>query len=109
MVIAIDCLSKLMAYGFLKMPLDDMQAAGGGKTLMDVVVEAVCECSHETDDGVQLQVLQALLTAVTSEKCEVRNHQTTSCLPAVVSDWSAVRRCTTRSCSWPFGRAAISI
>jgi len=75
MVIAIDCLSKLMAYGFLKMPLDDMQAAGGGKTLMDVVVEAVCECSHETDDGVQLQVLQALLTAVTSEKCEVHDTQ----------------------------------
>ena len=71
MVIAIDCLSKLMAFGFLKMPLDDMQAMGGGKTLMDVVVEAVCECSHETDDAVQLQVLQALLTAVTSDKCEV--------------------------------------
>ena len=39
--------------------------------LMDLVVETVCKCSDEFDDGVQLQVLKVLLTAVTSAYCEV--------------------------------------
>eukprot|EP00658_Telonema_sp_P-2_P064770 TRINITY_DN5403_c0_g1_i2.p1 TRINITY_DN5403_c0_g1~~TRINITY_DN5403_c0_g1_i2.p1 ORF type:complete len:357 (-),score=117.68 TRINITY_DN5403_c0_g1_i2:118-1188(-) len=102
--ISIDCLSKLMAYGFLKMPLDDMQAAGGGKTLMDVVVEAVCKCSHETDDSVQLQVLQALLTAVTSDKCEVHDTQ----LQLTVRTCCHIHLTTKSATNQAIARAALS-
>lgn len=38
---------------------------------MDSIVEIVSKCSDEYDDGVQLQVVKALLTAVTSNQCEV--------------------------------------
>jgi hypothetical protein len=42
------------------------------KTLMDLVVETISKCSDEYDDNVQIQVIKALLTAITSLHCEVR-------------------------------------
>ena len=41
------------------------------KTLSDVMIEAVSQCSDEFDEQVQLQVLKVLLTAVTSNQIEV--------------------------------------
>lgn len=41
------------------------------QTLMDVIIDTVSKCSDEYDDGVHLQVIKALLTAVTSPYCEV--------------------------------------
>lgn len=38
---------------------------------MDLVIETISKCSDEYDDNVQLQVIKALLTAVTSVYCEV--------------------------------------
>jgi len=43
----------------------------GRRTLMDTIVETVCKCSDEFDDGVQLQTIKVLLTAVTSSLCDV--------------------------------------
>lgn len=40
-------------------------------TLMDLVVDTISKCSDEFDDHVQLQVINCLLTAVTSPYCEV--------------------------------------
>jgi len=41
------------------------------KTLMDLVIETISKCSDEYDDNVQIQVIKALLTAITSLHCEV--------------------------------------
>merc|ERR1719181_1297329 len=41
---------------------------------MDSVVEAVCGCAEQADDTVQLQMIRALLTAVTSQTCEVHGN-----------------------------------
>ena len=37
------------------------------------MIQAVCSCVHERDDNVQLQVIKALLTMVTSLTCEVHD------------------------------------
>jgi brefeldin A-inhibited guanine nucleotide-exchange protein len=39
--------------------------------LIDVVVETICSCNDFADDGVQLQVIKALLTAITTDHCEL--------------------------------------
>ena len=41
------------------------------KTLMDLVIETITKCSDEYDENVQIQVIKALLTAITSLHCEV--------------------------------------
>jgi hypothetical protein len=41
------------------------------KTKFDFVIVLICNCADEMDDTVQLQVIKALLTAVTSVQCEV--------------------------------------
>lgn len=41
------------------------------KPLIDVVIDTICDCRDSTNDQVQLQVIKALLTAVSSNKCEV--------------------------------------
>ena len=76
---ALYCMHSLIAYGYLR----GGESVGEGRRLIDVVVETVCACNDHTDHGVQLQVIKALLTAVTSSTCEV--HET--------SLLSAVRAC----------------
>eukprot|EP00937_MAST-01D_sp_MAST-1D-sp2_P002936 g2936.t1 len=73
------CIHNLIAYGYLR----GGEAMGEGRRLIDMVVDTVCACNDHTDHGVQLQVIKALLTAVTSSTCEV--HET--------SLLSAVRAC----------------
>eukprot|EP01138_Halocafeteria_seosinensis_P008061 gb/GECG01008237.1/.p1 GENE.gb/GECG01008237.1/~~gb/GECG01008237.1/.p1 ORF type:complete len:289 (+),score=51.98 gb/GECG01008237.1/:1-867(+) len=48
------------------------QKNGTEKRLVDVVIESICLCRDDTQDNVQLQVIKALLTAVTSNTCRVR-------------------------------------
>ncbi|XP_070554844.1 brefeldin A-inhibited guanine nucleotide-exchange protein 1-like isoform X2 [Ptychodera flava] len=69
--IALDCLQKLIAYGHLTGNLGD--ATTPGKKLIDRIIETICGCfvGTQTDEGVQLQIIKALLTAVTSTTCEV--------------------------------------
>lgn len=71
-VIALDCIQKLVAYGYLRgTRLDPDEQTKG--LLIDTIVESVCNCFHgpATDDGVQLQIIKALLTLVTSPSCQV--------------------------------------
>ncbi len=84
-VVALDCLQKLLAHGFLRgSERIKRSAVNGGAVagkieskeqeevaLIDEVVETVCRCNNLTDDGVQLQVIKALLTAVTSDYATV--------------------------------------
>mmetsp|Transcript_25861 Transcript_25861/g.43279 ORF Transcript_25861/g.43279 Transcript_25861/m.43279 type:complete len:1714 (+) Transcript_25861:76-5217(+) len=62
---ALDCIQKMIQYGHLSTP---------GKTdrkFIDSVVETVCGCFDHPDDTVQLQILKALLQAVTSTTFEL--------------------------------------
>lgn len=70
-VTALDCLQKLIAYGHLTGVVPDMTAPG--KRLIDRIVETICGCfiGPQTDDGIQLQIIKALLTVITSSTCEV--------------------------------------
>uniref|UniRef100_A0A8C9NLX6 ARF guanine nucleotide exchange factor 2 n=1 Tax=Serinus canaria TaxID=9135 RepID=A0A8C9NLX6_SERCA len=68
---ALDCLQKLIAYGHITGNAPDSGAPG--KRLIDRIVETICNCFQgpQTDEGVQLQIIKALLTAVTSPYIEI--------------------------------------
>ncbi|KAK3752750.1 hypothetical protein QZH41_018716 [Actinostola sp. cb2023] len=68
---ALDCLQKLIAYGHLAGDIPD--STEPSKRLIDRIIETICSCfmGVQTDDSVQLQIIKALLTAVTSNACEV--------------------------------------
>ncbi|XKL63402.1 hypothetical protein PGB90_005766 [Kerria lacca] len=70
-VTALDCLQKLIAYGHLIGNMKDPN--GSGKLLIDKIVETICDCfsGPQTDEGVQLQVIKAVLTVMTSQHVEV--------------------------------------
>ena len=70
-VTALDCIQKLIAYGHLTGNRVDPK--NPEKLLIDSIVETICGCFHgpNTDDGVQLQIIKALLTTVTSQSCQV--------------------------------------
>uniref|UniRef100_A0A8C1FLT4 ADP-ribosylation factor guanine nucleotide-exchange factor 2 (brefeldin A-inhibited) n=1 Tax=Cyprinus carpio carpio TaxID=630221 RepID=A0A8C1FLT4_CYPCA len=62
---------KLIAYGHITGNAPDSGAPG--KRLIDRLVETICNCFQgpQTDEGVQLQIIKALLTAVTSPHIEI--------------------------------------
>ncbi|XP_069507381.1 brefeldin A-inhibited guanine nucleotide-exchange protein 2 [Ambystoma mexicanum] len=68
---SLDCLQKLIAYGHITGNAPD--SGSPGKRLIDRIVETVCNCFQGplTDEGVQLQIIKALLTAVTSPYIEI--------------------------------------
>lgn len=70
-VTALDCLQKLIAYGHLTGSIPD--SVQPGKFLIDRIVTTICNCfmGPHTDEGVQLQIIKALLTVITSQHVEV--------------------------------------
>ncbi|XP_076440296.1 brefeldin A-inhibited guanine nucleotide-exchange protein 1-like isoform X2 [Babylonia areolata] len=68
---ALDCLQKLIAYGHLTGNAPDHTTQG--KRLIDRIVDTICSCftGPQTDEGVQLQIIKALLTVVTTNTCEI--------------------------------------
>ncbi|XP_076024065.1 brefeldin A-inhibited guanine nucleotide-exchange protein 2 isoform X2 [Genypterus blacodes] len=68
---SLDCLQKLIAYGHITGNAPDSGAPG--KRLIDRLLETICNCfqGQQTDEGVQLQIIKALLTAVTSPHIEI--------------------------------------
>lgn len=70
-VTALDCLQKLIAYGHLTGNIPD--SSSPGRFLIDRIVTTICNCfsGPQTDDGVELQIIKALLTVVTSQYVEV--------------------------------------
>lgn len=91
MELALDGLHALVEYGYLRgmkvllpraqeaapthpppaQPQAEAVFPSPPRTLMDSIIEVVCKCSDEFNDGVQLQVIKVLLTAVTSLQCQV--------------------------------------
>lgn len=75
-ITALDCIQKLTAYEHIKGNCPDPRTQG--KLLIDTIVDTVCDCfqydehygTTSTDGGIQLQIMKALLTLVTSQ-CEV--------------------------------------
>ncbi|VDM45102.1 unnamed protein product [Toxocara canis] len=82
-VIALDCLQKLIAYGHLIG--NGVDVANPERLLIDRIVESICApfAGPNTDEGVQLQILKAILAVVLAPTCEV--HEATLLL--------AVRTC----------------
>lgn len=70
-ITSLDCLQKLIAYGHLTGSAPDNTIPG--KKLIDRIIETICGCFQgpQTDEGVQLQIIKALLTAVTSQHIEI--------------------------------------
>ncbi|CAB3369386.1 Hypothetical predicted protein [Cloeon dipterum] len=70
-VTALDCLQKLIAYGHLTGNIVD--STSPDKFLINRIVETVCGCftGPNTDEGVQLQIIKALLTVVTSQHVQI--------------------------------------
>ncbi|KFD61658.1 hypothetical protein M514_11433 [Trichuris suis] len=71
MVTALDCLQKLIAYGHLTGQIPD--PVKPDRPLIDRIVQSICSCfvGPHTDDTVQLQIIKALLTLVSSNTCHV--------------------------------------
>uniref|UniRef100_A0A8C7JD07 ARF guanine nucleotide exchange factor 1 n=1 Tax=Oncorhynchus kisutch TaxID=8019 RepID=A0A8C7JD07_ONCKI len=70
-ITSLDCLQKLIAYGHLTGNAPDNTTPG--KRLIDRIIETICGCFQgpQTDQGVQLQIIKALLTSVTSQHIEI--------------------------------------
>eukprot|EP00047_Mylnosiga_fluctuans_P017396 m.61060 g.61060 ORF g.61060 m.61060 type:complete len:1686 (-) comp7058_c0_seq3:111-5168(-) len=71
---ALDCLQKLMAYGHLTGDmLAEVEGFPDAMRLVDLIVDTIRNCfvGEQTDEGVQLQIIKALLTAVTTQTCDI--------------------------------------
>lgn len=64
MEVALACIQKLIAYGYVRGKV--VQVGKVRRSMMDVVMETVCACKDQEDELVQLQIVKAVLTAVTS-------------------------------------------
>ncbi|GMN43052.1 hypothetical protein TIFTF001_012260 [Ficus carica] len=61
---AVDCVQKLIAYGYLRGEADPSGEEEG--KLLGRLIESVCKCHDLGDDQMELSVLKTLLSAVTS-------------------------------------------
>ncbi|XP_022770305.1 brefeldin A-inhibited guanine nucleotide-exchange protein 2-like [Durio zibethinus] len=61
---AVDCIQKLIAYGYLRGEADP--TGGPEAQLLSQLIESVCKCHDLGEDAVELLVLKTLLSAVTS-------------------------------------------
>lgn len=60
-----------MAYGYIRPSIRDIENPDA--KLMDKVIEIIGECFDFNEDSVQLQILKAFLTAVSSVHCDVHD------------------------------------
>ncbi|XP_018655097.1 putative brefeldin A-inhibited guanine nucleotide-exchange protein [Schistosoma mansoni] len=67
---AVDSLQKLIAYGHIP---NTAVCSSGKVRIIEQVVTTICSCFQgvQTDDGIQLQILKALLTVITSSVVEI--------------------------------------
>ncbi|CAH8653390.1 unnamed protein product [Heterobilharzia americana] len=67
---AVDSLQKLIAYGHIS---NTAVCSSGKVRIIEQVVTTICSCFQgvQTDDGIQLQILKALLTVITSSVVEI--------------------------------------
>ncbi|EDQ86494.1 uncharacterized protein MONBRDRAFT_33770 [Monosiga brevicollis MX1] len=101
---ALDCLQKMMAYGHINSHMmAEVEGFPDAMRLVDLVVETICKCfvGEATDESVQLQIIKALLTAVTSNVCDI--HEGTllravrTCYNIYLTSRSAVNQTTAKA------------
>lgn len=98
---ALDCLQKLIAYGHLTG--DGPDSTTPGKRLIDRIIETICGCfiGTQTDEGVQLQIIKALLTAVTSPTCDIHEgtllHVVRTCFNIYLASKNLVNQTTAKA------------
>lgn len=70
-VSSLDCIQKLIAYGHLTGNCADPH--NPNKRLIDHIVETICNCFNgsSTDKDVEIQIIKALLTVITSQSVSV--------------------------------------
>nr|XP_043619023.1 brefeldin A-inhibited guanine nucleotide-exchange protein 2-like [Erigeron canadensis] len=66
---ALDCIQKLIAYGYLRGESDPSSGPEG--KLLGKLIESVCKCCVLGDEGVELLVLKTILSAVTSVQLRI--------------------------------------
>ncbi|KAK0098452.1 hypothetical protein PV326_008215 [Microctonus aethiopoides] len=90
-VTALDCLQKLIAYGHLTGNVPD--STEPNKLLIERIVETICSCfmGPQTDEGVQLQIIKALLTVMTSQHVEVHERNVLLTIRTVYNVYLASR------------------
>ncbi|XP_074643889.1 brefeldin A-inhibited guanine nucleotide-exchange protein 1-like [Tubulanus polymorphus] len=98
---ALDCLQKLIAYGHLVGNAPD--STNPTKHLIDRIVETICTCFNgpQTDEGVQLQIIKALLTVVTSNTCEIHEgtvlHTVRTCYNIYLASKNLINQTTAKA------------
>ncbi|CAK0910582.1 unnamed protein product [Prorocentrum cordatum] len=70
---ALEATQELLASGALAGMGSDPFKEGGGRRLIDSVIESVCNCADQGDESVQMHMIRSLESAVTSQHCEVHN------------------------------------
>lgn len=58
-----------MAYGYIRTTIKDI--SNTDRKLMDKVIEIIGDCFDFNDDEVQIQIIKAFLTAVSSPVCQI--------------------------------------
>eukprot|EP01102_Stenamoeba_stenopodia_P009328 TRINITY_DN274_c0_g5_i1.p1 TRINITY_DN274_c0_g5~~TRINITY_DN274_c0_g5_i1.p1 ORF type:complete len:226 (+),score=67.07 TRINITY_DN274_c0_g5_i1:292-969(+) len=74
MSVSLDCLQKLMAYGYIRGEAKSTDAGDQEKKLIDKVIDIIGSCYNFQDENVQLQIIKAYLTAVISPTCDVHEN-----------------------------------
>ena len=99
-VIALDCLQKLIAYGHLIG--DCPYSSNPDRLLIDRIVETICLPFQgpTTDDAIQLQIIKAILALVLSNTCRVHEGSmllaVRTCFNIYLASRSAVNQSTAR-------------
>uniref|UniRef100_A0A6I8RJ48 ADP ribosylation factor guanine nucleotide exchange factor 2 n=1 Tax=Xenopus tropicalis TaxID=8364 RepID=A0A6I8RJ48_XENTR len=98
---SLDCLQKLIAYGHITGNAPDKGAPG--KRLIDRIVDTICSCFQgpQTDEGVQLQIIKALLTIVTCPFVEIHEgtilHTVRTCYNIYLASKNLVNQTTAKA------------
>lgn len=61
----------MIAYGFIRPTIKDIEKPE--RRLIDKVMEIIGDCFDSPDDNVQLQIIKAFLSAVSSPACEIHD------------------------------------
>jgi brefeldin A-inhibited guanine nucleotide-exchange protein len=102
-VLSLDNIQKLIAYGHLTGNVQD--SSNSQKLFVDRIVSTICNCfmGPHTDEGVQLQIIKALLTVVTSQHIGTQVHEGTvlqavrTCYDIYLSSKNLVNQTTARA------------
>lgn len=84
-----------MSYGYIRPSIKDIE--NPDSKLMDKVIDIIGDCFDYNDDAVQLQVLKAFLTAVSSVHCDVHDRALVNAIRACFNIFLVNRNRTTQT------------